>query len=101
MALDFHIIGSHQHLFAIEENDYSLLVDIFEKYYHYTGVYIAPYDDGRLYEGNLKTLVKIIDDYVKITNLNQNKAKTTAILSFRGKLEFCIDNQWDLAILGD
>lgn len=101
MALDIHRLDNHDHLFGIDDIKFKNLNDIFTAYKHWTGISINQYDDTRLTVGGQQTMIKIIDDYVKKTNLNQDKAKTTDILEFRGLLTYFIHNNYDIEFFGD
>jgi hypothetical protein len=101
MALDFHRLDNKEYLFGIDDNKYKNLDEIFTEYKNWTGVYIDPYDDTTLTIENQKMLVKIVDTYIKKTNLNTEKQKIVDILEFRAFMKYFSDHNIDIQVLGD
>ncbi|MHC0439192.1 hypothetical protein [Flavobacterium sp. 3-210] len=101
MALDFHRLDNDEYLFSLDDYKYNCLEIIFESYKNWTGIFIDQYSDNKLTIENQKTLIQIIDIYIKQTNLNLDKEKTIAIIEFRGLLFFSLNKNCDLKILGD
>lgn len=101
MALDFHRLDNNQYLFGLNDRKYNSLSGILEIYQHWTGILISQYSDAILSIENQITLIKIIDNYVDTTNLNQDKQKTVDILEFRGLLTFFSSSNCDLKLIGD
>lgn len=101
MALDFHRLDNNQYLFGLDDRKLDNLAVIFEAYQQRTGIFIDPYSDMQLTTDNQRTLIKIIDDYINKTNLNNDKQKTIDIIEFRGLLTFFANANCDLRLLGD
>jgi len=101
MALDFHRLDNNEYLFGLDENKYNLLDDIFQTYKSWTGISIDQYGDTKLSIENQKTLIKIVDDYISKTNLNQDKQKTVTVIEFKSLLTFFSNSEIDLKIIGD
>jgi hypothetical protein len=101
MALDFHRLDNDEYLFAIGDEQFSFLSPIFDRFQQWTGQEIDPYKNTQLTTENCQTLLQIVDDYVQQTDLNKDKKRTTAILGFRGLLEYFTGRNIDLALRGD
>ncbi len=102
MALDFYILATKEYLFGLESNKFfDLEKEIFIPFRHRTGIYINEYGNSRLSVDHQKLLVKIIDEYIKKTDLNKDKSKTKNILEFRGLLFFFIQKNYNLELFGD
>ncbi len=102
MTLDFYLLGTEEHLFALESNQFcDLEEEIFIPFEYRTGIHIDEYGNSRLSVDHQKLLVKIIDEYIEKTDLNKNKLKTKNILAFRGLLLFFIEKNYSLKLLGD
>ena len=101
MALDFHRLDNSEYLFGLDDSKYSQLADIFKTYMHWTGISIDPYSDTQITTENQRALIKIIDEYINKTDLNQNKQKTVAILELRGLMIFFLDSNCDIKLIGD
>ena len=101
MALSFHRLDNGEHLFDLDDHQFSCLTDIFETFQQWTGLIIDQYDDLQLTTENQETLIQVIDKYVDKTDLNKDKLKTAAILEFKGLLRFFSSNKVDLELLGD
>jgi hypothetical protein len=101
MALDIHRLDNNEFLFGLDGNKYNRLFEIFENYKNWTGILIEQYDDTKLSVENQKTLIKIIDMYIETTNINLDKQKTTTILEFRGMLNYFINSNISIELLGD
>jgi hypothetical protein len=101
MALDIHRLDNNEYLFGLDSSKYEHLFDIFESYLNWTGIYIDEYGDTKLAVENQKTLIKIIDKYVENTNINLDKKKTITILEFRGMLNYFINSNISIELLGD
>ncbi|MFD2909405.1 hypothetical protein ACFSX9_11765 [Flavobacterium ardleyense] len=101
MALDFHRIDNHDHLFALDDQKYQNLDEIFTEFKHCTGIFIDQYANSQLTIANQKALIKIIDNYIERTNLNLEKTKTIDIVEFRTFMKIYSDNELNIKILGD
>ena len=101
MALDFHRLDNHEHLFGLDGKKLVNLNEIFTEYEYWTGVFIDEYGDTRLNVRNQKTLIKVIDKYIEKTDLNLDKQKTVDILEFRALMNYCSDKNVDIQISGD
>jgi len=101
MALDFYRLDNNEFLFSLDDIKFNYLADIFDTFTHWTGLTIDQYKNLKLTKENQITLVKIIDKYIDITDLNNDKKKTTAILEFRGIIDFLQRKQVDLKLFGD
>jgi hypothetical protein len=101
MALDFYHSGNHELLFQLDNSEFNELIEIFEAFKHWTGLSIDPYNDFNLSVENQQTLVKIIDKYIESTDLNKNKEKTSAIIAFKGLLNYFIAKNIHLELIGD
>ncbi|TRX30284.1 hypothetical protein FNW52_20285 [Flavobacterium sp. ZT3R18] len=101
MALDFHRLDNNELLFQMENNKFEYLLEIFETFRQWTGIVIDQYGDLKLTIENQETIVKIIEKYIEITDLNKNKLKTSIILEFKGLLMFLINKKIEIELLGD
>lgn len=101
MALDFHRLDNNELLFQMDDGGFEYLFEIFETFKQWTGIVIEQYRDSQLTIENLKTIVKIIEKYIEITDLNNNKLKTSVILEFKGFLMFLINKEIEIKLLGD
>lgn len=101
MALDFHRFDNKELLFQIDDKKFGILSEIFESFTHWTGIFVDRYGDLKLTIEDQLTIVKIIDKYIEVTDLNKNKLKTTVIIEFKGVLIFLINNKIELELLGD
>lgn len=102
MALDIHKSSErNEWLFSLEDAQFEILLIIFNLFYIQSGIRIDRYRDCGLSVDNQKHLIKIIDKYIKETDLNTNKDNVVTILSFRGFLLFAIAQNWALMMYGD
>lgn len=101
MALDFHRLDAQEHLFGLDDEQYNCLSQIFEMFQQWTGLEIDPYKNMQLTTENCKTLLQIIDNYIRQTDLNKDKRRTTIILGFRGLLEYFIGKSINFQLHGD
>ena len=101
MALDFHSLDDKKYLFELNDNKYNNLVMIFKEFKHRTGIFIDQYSDAIITVENQLLLLKIIDQYIEKTNLNQDKQKTVDILEIRGLLAYFSSHKVGLSLLGD
>ncbi len=101
MAIAIYLSDEKQFLFNIDDKQCDLLTSIFEAYRYRTGLVIDPYGNSKLTTENQQTLVNIIDQYVKETDLNKDKQKTTAILELRALMKLSIANNYTLLLAGD
>lgn len=101
MALDFHRLDNNELLFQMDDNKFEYLFEIFETFKQWTGIVIDQYGDLKLTIGNLETIVKIIEKYIEIADLNKNKLQTSAILEFKGLLIFLLNKNIEIKLFGD
>jgi hypothetical protein len=101
MALDFHRLDNNEFLFDLNDKQYNYLIEIFDTFTQCTGLVVDQYCDLKLTTENQETLIKIIDKYVDITDLNKDKKKTSAVLELKGILVFFTSSKVDLKIVGD
>ncbi len=101
MALDFHNINTDELVFCLADTDFHHLLPIFSEFEHWTGIKIDQYSDTKLNNGNIKSLIKIIDKYIKEKNLNENRLQTSTVIEFKGVLKYFLSNNIDVELLGD
>ena len=101
MALDFHRLDTEEYWFGLDDEQYTRLSNLFEIFQQWTGLQIDAYKDMRLTTENCRTLIQIIDRYIQKTDLNINRKKTTAILGFRGLLNFFQEKNIEFKLKGD
>lgn len=101
MALDIHRLDNNEYIFGLTDELYDNLYTIFERFKNFTGIYIDQYGDTNLDIGNIKLLIKLIDDYIDKTDLNINKKKTSIILEFKGLLNMFLANNTSIKFFGD
>ena len=101
MALDIHRLDNDDYIFGLNDEWYNCLDVIFKRYESSTGIYIDPYKDTVLDIGNMKFLIKLINEYIQKTDLNENKKQTSIILEFKGMLSLFIEKGIALKLYGD
>lgn len=101
MALDFHRLDNKEYLFGLDDKSLDALANIFETFTHWTGLVIDPHGDLKLSTENQQTIITIIDKYIESTDLNKDKTKTSTILEFKGLLKYFLNQNIDLALVGD
>ncbi|XZF14883.1 hypothetical protein ACTHGU_01995 [Chitinophagaceae bacterium MMS25-I14] len=101
MALDFHRLDNNDFLFGLDDGQYNYLSGIFKSFEMWTGLAIDQYSDLVLVTTNQELLMKIIDKHIVATNLNYDKKRTDAILTFKGLINFCVNHKIDLKLRGD
>ena len=101
MSLDFHRLDNNEYLFGLDEKQIHALADIFDSFKQRTGLIIDPYGKFQLTVENQQTLTAIIEKYIDATDLNKDKGKTSAILAFKGLLQFFQHHKIDLKLIGD
>lgn len=101
MALDFHRLDNREYLFSLNDKKYINLEEIFTDYKNWTGIEIDSFSNIKLFIENQKILLKIIDTYIEKSNLNVDKQKTIDILEFKALLNYFLNKNIDLEILGD
>ncbi len=101
MALHVHQLDTKEFLFEIADEWQKHLDPVFKQFRYRTGIEIDPYGNTPLTVENGLTLIRVIDDYVQKTDLNQNKPAITRILSLRGLLEYFTRRSIDFLLIGD
>jgi hypothetical protein len=101
MALDLYNLKDNTLLFELDENRCEDLGVIFETYRHWTGLTISAYSDQKLTIGNQQILIKIIDKYLEVNDLNKDRKLTSAIIEFKGLLNYFIFHEISLHLKGD
>ncbi|MDH7447636.1 hypothetical protein [Aquimarina sp. 2201CG14-23] len=101
MALDFHKFDNNEHLFGLDDKQYAHLENLFVEFKQKTGVYIDPYRDIRLSVDHQKTMLKIIDAWIYVADLNKNKLKTETVIQFKTWMDYFSNKDIDIQIVGD
>ena len=101
MALDIHRLDNNEWLWAIENNQYNELSEIFEEFTRRTGLVIEQYGLLVMSTDNQKVIIKIVDKYIEKTDLNKNKKKTFTIIQFGSILQYFCNRNIDLKLVGD
>ncbi|WP_299247419.1 hypothetical protein [uncultured Aquimarina sp.] len=101
MALDFHRFDSNEHVFGLDDKQYAHLENLFVEFKQKTGIYIDPYRDSRLSMDHQKTMLKIIDAWIDLADLNKDKRKTVTVIWFKTWMDYFSNKSMDIKILGD
>lgn len=102
MALDIHKSDDcHEWLYAIDDQLFDQLAEIFGCFYRESGIRIEHYQDRGLDVASQKILLKVIDRYIQQIDLNKNRDTTIGIISFRGFIQFTITKNWNLFLYCD
>jgi len=99
--LDIHRLDNLEYIFGIDDLMLSHLEVIFTRFVRISGINIDPYADTILDVGCMKNLVRAIDIYVGVTDLNKNKQETSKILEFKGMLNLFIQQGIAIKLVGD
>lgn len=102
MGLDIHKNDvKRERLLTLDDKNFNMLSDIFSQFYNQSGIKIDRYKDCGLSIDSQKHLIKVIDDFIRVTDLNRDKKLIIDILSFRGFLAFTIAQGWALMLYCD
>jgi hypothetical protein len=103
MPLDFHgdRHGKTERLLQLDESRFRALEGILTEFERQTGIRVERFADVVLDAASQKNLIKIMDRHLQNQDLNRDRNKTIAIISFRALLDYFSGRDITLYGIGD
>ena len=98
MALDIYNINTNEHIFSLNDDQYGLLLNAFERYYQQTGLYIDQYGDLTM---DIQQQKELFDSVAHCFCSDSSNAKQQIHVEFQKLLNHCILNNIVIRFLGD